>query len=55
MLGDDDGEEGFLEGVGLTLKGAEGVVADVGVLRGEGDEAAFGQADGELVVIGAVD
>ena len=50
VLGDDEGEEGFADGVGFALEEAEAVFADVEVLRGEGDEAALGEAGGEGLV-----
>ena len=51
MLGDDEGEEGFADGVGFELEGAEAIFEDVEVLGGEGDEAALGEGGGEGLVV----
>ena len=54
VLADDEREQRRLDGVGLAAEPAIAVLAAVQVVRREGDEAALGQAGGEVVVGGGV-
>ena len=54
MLRDDDREQRFLERIGLALQRTEAVAEQIEILRGERDEAAVGQAGGEIVIVVAV-
>ena len=54
MLGEDEREKRGLDGVGLAVQIAVAVFATVRVVRSEDDEAALGEAGGEVVIGGGV-